>query len=877
MRKIFALLLCCTICFSNMGILANTVYAAESEEADLADVSSNGEVQTVAEHKPNSLEIVYVSGTGKPDASGADANNPINDLNLALSMVQDKGAIEVIGDITVTNVQFPTKTVVLRGNVKSDSARTRITFVGEVAFNMVTYFNDLDLEFKDRVFINGNMITMKDSVILGYPDIYLGAKDADIEYGTNGSLTMSNSSVLPNQIGNIYLGGYNNHTVDASSISLRNVMFDGRIDGAQVAERCNLTFSGDVTIPVIENAYKIILDDKANLRITDHIRNVRELYGEKAKLTLDERSILEIEYLYGDMGIDFNEPIVQRDFIICKNIVGDLFLSDALIRDGYRINKVRSGNDIKIALLNPLSGDMQTNYAPSIKHPKDMVAWEGKAVDLRQGVSAWDFEDGDLTDQIVFPDVDVSQLPVGDHEIVYQVTDKHGNVTKSTRMVHVLGNAYPIIEGVKDIELKLKDVDAFDSLDGITVKDDKDANITIQVEGQISKPAAGTEETFILTYRAQDSDNHVTTVTRKIHITNFVPQIQGLSDVEIYRDDQFDFMNGVTASDPEDGEQVNITIENPVDVSQPGHFEVIYTATDSDSNTTQAVRNVIVKDWVDWTDIQPSKPTPPPTPEPTEPQPTEPKPTEPVTYTVSFHSNGGSQIAAVSAVAGTTVDLSAYAPTKSGYVFAGWYGDAELTKQVTSVNLTGNLTVYAKWTKKIVENPFTDVSSNQYYYDSVLWAVSNQITAGVTPTTFGPNQSCTRAQTVTFLWSAAGKPKPKMTKNPFTDVKQSDYFYDAVLWAFENRITQGISSDKFGPSQTCTRAQAVTFLWSAAGRPMVSNESTFNDVNPSAYYYNAVRWANENKITAGVGGGKFGPSQVCTRAQIITFLYKAYN
>ena len=176
-----------------------------------------------------------------------------------------------------------------------------------------------------------------------------------------------------------------------------------------------------------------------------------------------------------------------------------------------------------------------------------------------------------------------------------------------------------------------------------------------------------------------------------------------------------------------------------------------------------------------------------------------------------------------------------------------------------------------------VKNPFTDVSSSAYYYEPVLWAVEKSITGGTSATTFSPNASCTRGQIVTFLWAAAGRPSPVSSKNPFTDVKQSDYYYKAVLWSVENGITSGISATKFGPNQTCTRCQAVTFLWAAKGRPdPKSTGNSFSDVKESDYYCKAVLWAVENGITSGVGGGKFGSGNTCTRGQIVTFLYKAF-
>ena len=171
-------------------------------------------------------------------------------------------------------------------------------------------------------------------------------------------------------------------------------------------------------------------------------------------------------------------------------------------------------------------------------------------------------------------------------------------------------------------------------------------------------------------------------------------------------------------------------------------------------------------------------------------------------------------------------------------------------------------------------NPFVDVPGNAYYADAVSWAVANGITSGTTATTFSPNASCTRAQAVTFLWRAAGSPEPASTRNPFTDVKSSAYYYKAVLWAVEKGITVGTTDTTFSPNATCTRAQIVTFLWRDSGSEAVQTAVPFEDVKRGMYYYNAVTWAVKNGITSGTTATTFSPNNDCTRAQIVTFLYR---
>lgn len=171
-------------------------------------------------------------------------------------------------------------------------------------------------------------------------------------------------------------------------------------------------------------------------------------------------------------------------------------------------------------------------------------------------------------------------------------------------------------------------------------------------------------------------------------------------------------------------------------------------------------------------------------------------------------------------------------------------------------------------------NPFNDVAEDSFYHDAVLWAVENGVTTGTSAATFAPNATCTRAEAVTFLWRAMGSPEPTTTANPFTDVSPDAYYYKAVLWAVEQGITAGTGATTFAPDATVTRSQTVTFLWRAAGEPVVNYAMSFTDVAADAYYAEAVRWAVSEGVTQGTGATAFSPVDSCTRAQIVTLLYR---
>ena len=169
---------------------------------------------------------------------------------------------------------------------------------------------------------------------------------------------------------------------------------------------------------------------------------------------------------------------------------------------------------------------------------------------------------------------------------------------------------------------------------------------------------------------------------------------------------------------------------------------------------------------------------------------------------------------------------------------------------------------------------FVDVVEDSYYEDAVIWAAGEGITNGTDATHFSPDAFCTRAQAVTFLWRAAGRPAPKSTTTPFTDVPVGSYYYDAVLWASENGITLGTSATTFSPDMACSRAHIVTFLWRAEHTPRSDSDNPFTDVDLTAYYAEAVLWAAAESITKGTSDTTFSPDDGCTRAQIVTFIWR---
>ncbi len=245
------------------------------------------------------------------------------------------------------------------------------------------------------------------------------------------------------------------------------------------------------------------------------------------------------------------------------------------------------------------------------------------------------------------------------------------------------------------------------------------------------------------------------------------------------------------------------------------------------------------------------------------------------TYTVYYNANGGN-VSTSSARTGTNGRLSSLPiPTRTGYTFDGWYTSSTGgTKVTTAYVFTGNATIYAHWVEK-TDGGFLDITESDFYYQAVIWAVERGIANGTEKNRFSPYGGCTRGAVVTFLWRAEGSPEPQGSSNPFVDVKSGAYYYKAVLWSVEKGITKGTATTHFSPDETCTRGQIVTFLWRSEKEPKPTGTGNpFADVNTSDYFFNAVLWAVSKGITKGTDATHFSPSDTCTRGQVVTFLYR---
>lgn len=254
-------------------------------------------------------------------------------------------------------------------------------------------------------------------------------------------------------------------------------------------------------------------------------------------------------------------------------------------------------------------------------------------------------------------------------------------------------------------------------------------------------------------------------------------------------------------------------------------------------------------------------------------------------YTITYDANGGEHAPSPTyAYSGEGGTLHIQTPECSGFAFLGWSRDPAATAPSYypngEIDTDSDLTLYAVWQKNPYSSdtrPFLDILQDDYYYDPVLWAVNLGITSGTNPVRFSPNEPCTRAQAVTFLYRSAGMPSESTGSTPFADVPDNAYYTDAVAWAVAEGITEGTSDTTFSPDAPCTRGQIVTFLRRFLGGTADVSGNPFTDISKGEYYYDAVLWAVEQGITNGMAASTFAPDNICTRGQIVTFLYRAMN
>ena len=576
------------------------VLAEELKDIDIKNIEKIKE-NTNSKLKNNSLYEVYLDGSKGVSGSGTEGN-PVNNLEDALDLVVDSGVIYVTGEVVIPNdMNMPKKLVYIKQ--QQGKNKGKLNFEKKLYLNSMLNIEDIEIEFssndKDCIFLNGNYLEIKNTSIIGKPNIFIGSEDKDVISDSSGSLNIINNNLNNNAIGNINLGGKNGHTVENSAISVKGVNIEGVIDGKNSKERSIVNIEDLSNVNKIQNIKKLNIYREATLNVKSDIENVRELYCE-GEIKIKNGSKINAEYIYGTFSFDVevpdNETIIEGNYIKSKKFVGDIFLSDKLTRAGYRINTIRWDDLIVSDLINKHESNINTNYAPTIKNLSGLIIKEGNTIDLKEGIEAWDFEDGDITEKIVLPKIDLKSLSVGVYEVQYEVTDNNGNKTVMNRVIHVIPNGAPKINGVENITIKVGDVDKFDLLYGITVTDNRDNNLKPTVTGEIKKPSPGKNEDSTITYTVTDSDGNTITATRVITVTNQLPVISGLDKIVTKKGKPVDLSAGVNASDEEDGNITNnIVRTGNVDINKEDVYKLTYKVTDSDGNTTQAERVVVVE------------------------------------------------------------------------------------------------------------------------------------------------------------------------------------------------------------------------------------------------------------------------------------------
>ena len=479
-----------------------------------------------------------------------------------------------------------------------------LKFEKKLYLNNQLYVKNIEMEFssndKDCIFLNGNLFKIDNTEIKGKPNVFIGSEDKNLDAEITGYLDINNDKLSNNPIGNINLGGKNGHTIEVASVYLKGVNVDGTISGGNTSSQSNIRIIGSLSINNIENIDKLQIYEDTVLDVKGGLKKIKEINSDDGLIKVKNGASIDAAYIYGSFMLDIklsaNENLIEGTYVKGKKILGDVNLSDNLISSGYVIKKISGEKSVSFDVLSKTSSNVSTNYAPVIKNLSEIRLKEGNTVNLKIGVQACDFEDGDITKNIVFPDVDLTTLPIGRHEVTYKVTDRDNNTTTMNRVINVVPNEAPKINGIKDITIKVGEVDNFDLLDGITITDDSDDNLKATTSGKIEKPSPGTNKKSTITYTVKDSDGNTTTATRVITVTNQLPVISGLDKIVIKKGQSIDLLSGVKASDEEDGDITkNIVITGTVDINKEDTYKLTYTVKDSDGNTTQIERLVVVE------------------------------------------------------------------------------------------------------------------------------------------------------------------------------------------------------------------------------------------------------------------------------------------
>lgn len=573
------------------------VLAEELTDINIKNIAQTEESSDII-LKSNSLNEVYLDGSKITSGSGKTKNDAVNKFKEALELVKDNGIIYVTGEVVIPeDVHMPNKTIFIQQ--QNGESKGKLKFGKKLYLNNQLYVNDIEMEFsssdKDCIFLNGNLLKTKNVEIKGKPNVYVGSEDKNIDAGITGYLNISNDNLSNNPLGNINLGGKNGHTIEVGALNIKGVNVEGVISGNNVLGRANVSIEGSLSVNEIENINKLHVYDNVVLDVKGELKNILEFYF-NGTIKLNNGSKFDVGYIYGNSILDIKVPdnsnLIEGTYIKSKNIVGDISLSDKLISSGYRINKIKERDSISFEVLSNVS----TNHVPVIKNLTEITIKQGTTADLKVGVEAWDFEDKDITKNIVFPNVDLKTLPIGRHEVTYEVTDSANNKTTMNRIINVVSNESPKINGIKDITIKVGEVDNFNLLEGVIATDDHDTSLTIDVSGKIEKPSPGTNKKSTITYTVKDSDGNTTTANRVITVTNQLPVISGLDKIIIKKGQSIDLLSGVKASDEEDGDITKkIVITGTVDINKEDVYKLIYTVKDNDGNTTQIERLVVVE------------------------------------------------------------------------------------------------------------------------------------------------------------------------------------------------------------------------------------------------------------------------------------------